>query len=376
MNRIDGLDTLRGLFLVLMMINHLVWNSGGQTVLQLVSLQPLGQVGAAEGFIFISGLLAGFIYTNQKYTPSQLTRKAISRAFTLYYYHLICLVLVLMVAWISITINPGMRDFYLFIMPNFINAPEHAAWLSALLLNRPAYFDILPMYTLFMLLLPLMLLMLRKGFGPVLLLLSLLLWLASGWINQADLAPLFNAISPDLAIRVGYFDPFAWQLIFVVGVCIGFYRRQGRINWYRYPSLVWLALVLCASMFLVHHGALLDLGIHQGVLYALADKPELGWLRLVNLLLLAYLFGYIIKRWPHALNMAGLSLLGRHSLQVFAWHTVVIFIATPFLFAIKQTPYYSLAILAITCSLFIPALIHQGWQQRAQRRIVHHPIRA
>ncbi|MFO6424254.1 OpgC domain-containing protein [Motilimonas sp. KMU-193] len=375
MPRINGLDTLRGLFLVLMMINHLVWNSGGQTVLQLFTLQPLGQVGAAEGFVFISGLLAGMIYSSPKYSQSQLTRKALGRAFSIYSYHLICLILVLLVAWISINIEPTMRDFYLFIMPNFINAPEHAAWLSALLLNRPAYFDILPMYTLFMLLLPLMLLLLRKGFSPLLLGLSLALWFASGWINQTSLAPLFSAISPDLAIRVGYFDPWAWQLIFVIGVCIGFYQRQGTINWYRYPSLVWLALVLCSGMFFVHQGALLDFGIHQGVLYALADKPELGWLRLLNLLLLAYLFGYLIKRWPNAMNLGWLSLLGRHSLQVFAWHTVVIFIAAPVLFRINQTDYYSLAILLTTSSLFIPALLHQRKQQ-AQHQIINRPISA
>ena len=61
MKRIPALDSIRGLLLLIMTLNHLFWISGGSSIYQLFTLQPLGQFGAAEGFILVSGFLAGAI---------------------------------------------------------------------------------------------------------------------------------------------------------------------------------------------------------------------------------------------------------------------------------------------------------------------------
>ena len=364
MNRINALDSLRGLFLVIMTINHLVWISGGQTSLQLLTLQPLGQVGAAEGFIFISGLLAGLIYSAEKFSNRQVVSKAFGRAFTIYCYHVVCLLLVLAIAWIAISVNPATQGAFEYSMPNFFQAPEHASWLSLVLLNRPAYFDILPMYILFMLALPLVIVSFRHGLGWLVLTISVALWLGSRWFTQSSLDGLYQAISPDLKTSVGYFDPWAWQLLFVMGAAIGYGKRHQKINWYASTLPVWIALMLAFGLFITHHGAFLSIGIDQGVLYQQADKPELGWLRVVNLGLWIYLVGFVISRWPHALNIPGLSLLGRHSLQVFAWQTLLIFIAAPWLYPLRNSDSYSLWLLLLTATLFLPAAIHQSWQAK------------
>ncbi|WP_434341499.1 OpgC family protein [Motilimonas cestriensis] len=369
MNRIHALDALRGLLLVLMTINHLVWISGGNTFLQYFTLQPLGQVGAAEGFIFISGLLAGLIYSADKYSNKQVVSKAVHRAWTIYCYHIICLLLVLAVAWIAISIYPSARDVYQTSMPNFFQAPEHASWLSLLLLNRPAYFDILPLYIIFMLVLPAVIIAFRRGYGWLALAVSVALWLSSSWFTQTSLTGLYQSVSPALGISVGYFDPWAWQLLFMMGAAIGYGKRQQSINWYASNVPVWIALIVVAAIFITHHGVFLSMGIHQGVLYQFADKPELGWLRILNLLLWVYLLGFVISRWPNALNIPGLRLLGRHSLQVFAWQTLLIFIVAPYLQQLGDSGSYTLWLILLTCTLFIAAFIHQQWQNKQREKV-------
>lgn len=56
MKRDIGLDSLRGLLLVWMTLNHL----GGP--LHAYSFQTLGFFSSAEGFVFISGVVAGLVY--------------------------------------------------------------------------------------------------------------------------------------------------------------------------------------------------------------------------------------------------------------------------------------------------------------------------
>ncbi|USH04743.1 OpgC domain-containing protein [Grimontia kaedaensis] len=99
MKRIPALDSLRGLLLVLMAINHLIWLSGCRSLLQYFTLQPLGQFGAAEGFVMISCLLAGAVYSRAELLEREATNKVLRRAFTIYKYHMVSLLLVMV--WFS-----------------------------------------------------------------------------------------------------------------------------------------------------------------------------------------------------------------------------------------------------------------------------------
>ncbi|WP_229598657.1 OpgC domain-containing protein, partial [Vibrio cholerae] len=47
MKRIPALDSIRGLLLVLITFNHLIWYSGGKTILQKITHEPVGVFGAA-----------------------------------------------------------------------------------------------------------------------------------------------------------------------------------------------------------------------------------------------------------------------------------------------------------------------------------------
>jgi hypothetical protein len=64
MKRIFQIDALRGLMLVSMGVNHMLRQPAFASVsyLQEYTYEPLGFFSAAEGFFFLSGLIAGIVY--------------------------------------------------------------------------------------------------------------------------------------------------------------------------------------------------------------------------------------------------------------------------------------------------------------------------
>ncbi|WP_017015464.1 OpgC domain-containing protein, partial [Enterovibrio norvegicus] len=283
MKRIPALDSIRGLLLLLMTINHLFWISGGRSPVQYFTSEPLGPFGPAEGFVFISALLAGAIYSRDALSNADVRTKAFHRALTLYRYHIVCLIAVFIWFLASKYTFPMHQNLLAQNFPNLLTAPLETLLFSAALINKPNYFDILPLYIIFMLLLPLLIAMYRKGLFLVVLGASVLLWLASGTISEGQLNAVVGSLSEGTALSAGYFDPFAWQLLFVVGSAIGFQLQHGNLIRWHHPFLTFLSIAGISIMFAAHHGAFLNIGIHRGIIYDLADKSELGWLRLLTL---------------------------------------------------------------------------------------------
>jgi len=358
MKRIPALDSIRGLLLVVMTLNHLFWISGGNSIVQIFTLQPFGQFGAAEGFILVSGFLAGAIYSREKLTNTQVREKAWGRTLTIYRYHIVCIVIVF--AWF------GLCNLYLpwaaqAIQPNLtslVEAPWTSSLLSALLVNKPNYLEILPLYIMYMFLLPGLVAAYRRGWMIWVMLTSTFIWSISGYISDNILLALFTPIAPDLSVQTGYFDPFAWQFLFVVASAFGYAANQDYFRWYS-TSLTAVVAVVATALLFAHHGAFVQWGLHQGVLYSLADKPELGWLRVLNIALWAYLIAVVIRMRPNWLVFKPLSYIGRHSLQVFAWHTVMIYIMAPMLMSQRFEPYYEWLVLLCAASIWIPAWMRE-----------------
>lgn len=363
MKRIPALDSIRGLLLVIMTINHLIWISGGQSALQYFTLQPLGQFGAAEGFILISGLLAGAVYSRRELSDGEAKRKVWHRAFTIYKYHVASLFVVMLWFTFCVALLPSLTPVFGASFNNLTETPLLTLALSALLVNKPDYLEILPLYIMFMLVLPLALYAYRRGYVWLVLLVSTGVWALSNSIQATVLAPVFNAISPDLSVQFGYFDPFAWQLLFIGGSAIGYFMRKGTLVWY-HPVVAVVAAVLAGLLFAAHHHAFLSFGIHQGVLYSMADKPELGWLRILNLALWVYLVAVIIRKAPNLLDFRPLGYIGRQSLQVFTWQAVLIYISAPLLTEMRHAEFYIAVVLALTATLWIAA-----WLQNARKSL-------
>jgi hypothetical protein len=178
------------------------------------------------------------------------------------------------------------------------------------LLYQPSFMDVLPIFLVCMIgLAPFLWLLERVGDRA--LLVPLGLYAAAQLI---DLRPL-----PLGGVR-GAFDPFAWQVLFMLGAWIGRRALLGAPPLPRHPA------ILAGAVLVLAIGAWLRLG-EQGLLppapelvAALSEKSPLGPLRLLHALALAWLVAVLLPRdapWMHGLVPRLLGVIGRHSLQVF-----------------------------------------------------------
>ncbi|MBT9466169.1 OpgC domain-containing protein [Hydrogenophaga sp.] len=307
------LDALRGLMLVLMTLTHM------PTMYSLPTGQPFGFVSAAEGFVFLSAFMAGRVYGNRARRDGVAVMQNAfhQRAFKLYLCQLGLLLLAFtVIAWLGVHNRQGgatgLLEFF------FID-PQAAVVGAALLLHNPPLLDILPLYIVLMLASPWLLRhALRHGWAGVLSV-SALLWLAAQWGLGLALHELAGLAIPYK--DMGAFHWFAWQALWVVGLCLG--ARQLPLP--RIP--LWCvvpAAVYAAGMFLWRHMVGQDPMPGVPAVGMLLDKWSLGPLRVLNfasVFVLLVSFGPWLKQvLPRPLP---LELLGRHSLSVFCAHIVI-----------------------------------------------------
>ena len=130
--------------LVAIALNHL------DTELRVFSDYVFGFVSTAEGFVFLSGLVAGLVYTRRaaRVSPAELRAHAVRRAGQIYGAHvasfLIGFVGLVVLALATNTMSPTSPAM-------FFSHPVEAVVMGVTLLYQPGLFDILPMYCGFML---------------------------------------------------------------------------------------------------------------------------------------------------------------------------------------------------------------------------------
>ncbi|MES2842770.1 MAG: OpgC domain-containing protein [Pseudomonadota bacterium] len=307
------LDALRGLMLVLMTLTHM------PTMYSLPTGQPFGFVSAAEGFVFLSAFMAGRVYGNRARRDGvEVMQSAFhQRAFKLYLCQLGLLLLAFtVIAWLGVHNRQGGATG---LLEFFFLDPKAAVVGAALLLHNPPLLDILPLYIVLMLASPWLLRRaLHRGWAGVLSV-SALLWLAEQWGLGLALHELTGLPIPYK--DMGAFHWFAWQALWVVGLCLG--ARQQPLP--RIP--LWCvvpAAVYAAGMFLWRHMVGQDPMPGVPAVGMLLDKWSLGPLRVLNfasVFVLLVTFGPRLKQvLPRPLP---LELLGRHSLSVFCAHIVI-----------------------------------------------------
>ncbi len=336
-------DSLRALMLVSMTVNHL------PSLFRRVSDQWFGIFSSAEGFVFISGILAGWVYTRRRRRDgaADMKRAAQHRAGMIYGWHvgafLTSLAAVQLSCWLTgfcSWSNP----------PLFFQNPWLAALLGSMMLYQPGLLDILPMYCAFVLLLPAVLGALENGRIWRVLGWSFLAWFAVQWVPPVDGAPLYP-------IHVGSFNIFAWQFLFVAGAVIGHARlNEGQVTFR--PLLLAGAAAIAGFGFGVEH-----LGwrppVSDALFGILVNKPNLGALRMANFGMVAYLVAALGARFPRWVTWRPLAFLGQHSLSVFVAQSVAVMIVLQFsgLFATPLVNVLSTA--ACIAFLFAAAGIHR-----------------
>ena len=241
-------DLLRGFCIFAMVVDHF----GGDSWLYAVTGGNRFYVSAAEGFIFISGFVMGQAYRRKRDRaglPAAMV-DALRRARTLYVATVtLTIIFSVLFLYTDIALWTG-RDFGLGIdsLPEII--------VAALTLHYTYHgTDILAMYTLLLLIAPLILLLLSIGEWYWVLIPSWLWWLAYQFYPEAAALPWY--------IRHGENFPLAaWQVLFVSGHVLGFYRDALTIWLQRFRRLrvVGVALGLATTLALIS----IAVGIQSG----------------------------------------------------------------------------------------------------------------
>ncbi|HEX3884267.1 MAG TPA: OpgC domain-containing protein [Stellaceae bacterium] len=203
------LDFFRGVALVFIFVDHIPEN-----ILSYFTLQAVGFYDAAEVFIFISGFTAALVYGQRLVAKGALyaTAQIWRRAWQLYVAHVFLFVIFIgEVSYTVMTFNNPMYNEEMRVA-DFLVHP-HIAVIKALLLEfQPTFLDILPLYILMMLIFPAILVSIRRR--PLLVVAaSFLLYLA------VQILGLSVPAYPEGA--TWYFNPMAWQFLFIAGAVLG-----------------------------------------------------------------------------------------------------------------------------------------------------------
>jgi hypothetical protein len=209
------LDFFRGLSLIFIFIDHIPHN-----FLSYFTLQSITFFDAAEVFIFISGFTAALVYGRRLASKGVIyaTAQVWRRAWQLYVAHIF--LFVLFVAEVSYTAATFKNPMYNEEMrvADFLDEP-HVAVIKALLLQfQPAFLDILPMYIVMLVIFPAVLIGMRAHWLLVLIP-SALLYLA---VQVFDLSVPAYPAGHDW-----YFNPLAWQFLFVSGAVLAHLTARG-----------------------------------------------------------------------------------------------------------------------------------------------------
>src|SRR3978361_266103 len=212
------LDLFRGLALWLIFIDHLPPN-----ILTCFTIRNYGFSDATEIFIFISGYTAAFVYGRAMLEAGFVvaTARILRRVWQIYVAHVFLFTIFLAeISYVATSFENPLYSEEMGIM-DFLKQPDVTIVQALLLRFRPVNMDVLPLYIVLMLFLPLIL-WLMKWKADVTLALSVALY-AVTWQYDLYLTAYPNGFWA--------FNPFAWQLLFVFGAwcALGGAQRMSRI---------------------------------------------------------------------------------------------------------------------------------------------------
>ena len=359
MQREWRIDLFRGLALVMIFVNHIPDNP-----LTAFTTAAYGFSDAAEGFVLMAGIAAGLVFLRRLDAGGapEVTARAWRRAFDLYAAHLLTVLLATAIVAYAAGVQDDPRLFgWLNLGPVFDDTA--AALVGVVLLgHQPGYLNILPMYVVFLLGLP-VLLPLAAARPVALLAASALVWAAANhWSLNLPHYPNEDG---------WFFNPLAWQFLFVIGLVIGTRVARGlpvvpRSNALLAAAIAYLLLALVVSLDEALVWPALPL---PWFTYGL-DKTWLTLPRLLHALALAL----VLARLPVAelvalLDRRGvLVLMGRNALPVFCAGSVLAIAAQVARFVLEAGVALELALVLGGLALQVGLAAALVWMDRGRAR--------
>jgi len=324
------LDLMRGIGQWMVFLDHIPYD-----IVSWLTLRNYGFSDAAEFFVFISGYTAGFVYGPAMAHGQFLaaTKRLLKRAWQLYVAHIF--LFLFFVAQISRAArrfdNPMYGNEYNIFL--FLEHPDVMIGQALALKFKPVDLDVLPLYIVLVLALPAIL------WG----LINLPRWTLLGSAILYVLARVFDWNLPSFPGGNWYFNPFAWQLLFVFGVWCGLNRAAEIAAFLRSRTVLILAIAWIVFSFLIvmtWHVPFLESLIPKSLIHVIypIDKSDLDMFRLIHFLALAVVFvRYVPRDWPmlHSKLLRPLVLVGQNSLPMFCLGVFLSFAAHWFLVQIE-----------------------------------------
>ncbi|MCX4165107.1 MULTISPECIES: OpgC domain-containing protein [Paraburkholderia] len=275
-SRLIELDFFRGLVLLVIVVDHI-----GGSILSRFTLHAYALCDAAEVFVFLGGFATATAYAAlaERRNEAIARQRFLRRALEIYRAFLITAALMLLVSAVLVALSIDAPNMTTDDLNEFISAPLAGLRDIVLFRRQPYLASVLPMYTFFALTAPAILPFARRK--PWLLLAgSVALW--------AVARPLQGYL-PAVEDAHWDFNPFAWQLLFVLGALARYQPVYQRVAAHRFGwlvSLAALAIVIAAAYYKIF----IESSLPDGSL-----KQNLSWLRVGNFLAIAWLVANLIR---------------------------------------------------------------------------------
>jgi hypothetical protein len=319
--RIGAIDFWRGLILLMIMVDHVPGNW-----LEGFTPRNYGLSDSAEAFVFLSGLSVGAAYYNRSITGGlrPIARACAARSFYIYRIH-IALTLAALAIFGAAYWMSGLPDLIEAHGRGFVfDEPRQALAGVMAMTHQLGYFNILPMYVVLMLFSPLILALAQAS-----------VWRALGVSSGVYVVVRVTGFNlPNWPQPGGwFFDPLAWQLIFTLGVCTAIKWREAPLPRSAPAQAAAMAIVIGGAL-VVSDGAGLTPGLRDWTfVYVDAHKQQLGLGRLVYFIALAYALSQSswLRRAAESAAAEEMRRLGRHSLEVFGFSSLLAAVGQAFL---------------------------------------------
>jgi hypothetical protein len=350
------LDFVRGLALICLAIDHIPFNFFSAFTLRSLMLSD-----AAEIFVFVSGVTAtvGFGKILVTRGPRPWLQRIGRRIAQLYAAHLFLIALAVAMFWTSMQVLGRPGSWSATPLAALVEG-GFTAWLDAALLRlQPELVDILPLYIVLLALLPIIHLAARWD-SRITLALSGIVWLAAAQLGGGKEGGW-------------YFNPFAWQFLFTIGVVCGLAMgrrpRTMHVTPLAVAAMLYLALGLLAVAPWTQIPGLESWRLLPAGWMGAHAKSNLSVWRLTSLLAAAYLFARYVPPaagWMQSRALGPIHTIGRNGLPAVSVATAVCYMAYVARVDGARGPAYQLGFNALALLSMWGFAAFLEWKERRQ----------
>ncbi|MEO8318341.1 MAG: OpgC domain-containing protein [Bradyrhizobium sp.] len=356
------LDLFRGLANWAMFLGHI-----SSTVLAWCSFRNYGFSDGADLFVFISGYTSALVFGRKMLENGFVfgTTRILRRVWQIYAAHILLFVFYLASAhFLAAKFNaPDWIDR--FNVGPLLADPVATITQGLLLRYKPLNLDVLPLYVVLM-----------GAFPPVLwLMLRHRNWVMLGSVLVYFAARRFGWNLPSYPSGVWYFNPFAWQLLFVLGAWLGLGGAETLHFLVRSRAVLVLGLsYLLFALVTTLAGLIPDLqGLFPRVLFEAFnpnDKTNLAPYRFLHLAILITLVARWIPTDAPGLQAAiwhPLVKCGQQSLEVFCVGIYLSFIAYFVLATTSNDVVSQLLVGSAGLAIMTAVAYYRSWSKRVEK---------